>query len=361
MSIPTALPAQAVRRPRYDPSMTAKERENYNLQQRLYRLSRKSSFKPKDYLDDHTAAQIEVVLGGVEIGKTSPRGFVKWTPDAGSRKLLDEIHEALNLYREHLPLTARQVYYVLLDKYHHEKGTTFETALYYVMERGRRGGQIDMDVIRDDSGTKEETIFWADAEEWLSNKRYQAAHARLDRQEGQKRRCIVYCEAVGMVPQLFRVTDPYGIPVHSSGGFDSIPEKHSLAKENTDTDVFHIGDLDAHGDRDFVALAEDVSAFAAEFGNHVSFTRLAVTPELITQLGLPTSPYVPTRNKKGVITSPAYPHDYTCQAEAIRPDELARLVREAITDPARFNEKAYNKVLRREKALHTELAKKLRS
>ena len=353
--------AQAVRRPRYSSSFTEAERDAYNEQQRLYRLSRKSSYVPPDYLDDHTAAQIEAVLSGVEIGKVSPRGFVKWTPDAESQKLLAEIKQALDLYRDHLPLTARQVYYVLLDKYHHDKGTTFENALYYVLERGRRGGQIKMKMIRDDSGTKEETIFWDGAEEWLSTRRYQAAQARLDRQEGQKRRRIVYCEAVGMVPQLVRVADPYGIPVMSSGGYDSIPEKHALAEENTDTEVLHIGDLDPHGDRVFVALAEDISAFAHSYGNHVSFTRLAVTPKLVTRLRLPTSPYVPKRNKDGAITSPAYPHDYTCQAEAIPPDQLARIVREAITDKDRFDEKAYDKVLRREKALHTELAKILRN
>jgi hypothetical protein len=166
-----------------------------------------------------------------------------------------------------------------------------------------------------------------------------------------------------MVPQLFRITDPYGIPVMSSGGFDSITEKHTLAFENTNTEVLHVGDLDAHGDRDFVALAEDVSAFANYYGNHVSFTRLAVVcnpdNDQVKRLNLPTSPHIPKRNKRGEITSPAYPHNFTCQAEAIPPDELARIVREAIED--RIDWKAYNKVLRREKALHSELAKKLRS
>jgi hypothetical protein len=79
----------------------------------------------------------------------------------------------------------------------------------------------------------------------------------------------------------------------------------------------------------------------------------------VKRLNLPTSPYIPKRNKRGEITSPAYPHNFTCQAEAIPPDELARIVREAIED--RIDWKAYNKVLRREKALHSELAKKLRS
>ena len=296
----TASPAQAVRRPRYNPSMTAKERENYNLQQRLYRLSRKSSFHPADYLDDHTAAQIEAVLGGVEVGKSSPRGFVKWTPDAESQKLLDEIHEALDLYRAHLPLTARQVYYVLLDKYHHDKGTTFETALYYVMERGRRGEQIDMDVIRDDSGTKEETVFWDDAEEWLSNKRYQAAHARLDRQEGQKRRLHSVLRSGRHGPATF----PRHRPIWHSGlcrpAASTAYRRSTRSPRRTPT-------LKSSTSAILMRTAIEISsrsrmmssAFAAEFGNHVSFTRLAVTPELVdSSSDLPTSPYSQA-NKKG--------------------------------------------------------------
>jgi len=39
-----------------------------------------------------------------------------------------------------------------------------------------------------------------------------------------------WCEASGMVPQLQRIADPFGIGVYSSGGFDSVTAKHQIAR-----------------------------------------------------------------------------------------------------------------------------------
>jgi hypothetical protein len=40
----------------------------------------------------------------------------------------------------------------------------------------------------------------------------------------------------------------------------------------------------------FLAFLEDVDAFTRELGGEATFTRLAVTPEQIPNLGLPTAP-----------------------------------------------------------------------
>ena len=54
---------------------------------------------------------------------------------------------------------------------------------------------------------------------------------------------------------------------------------------------------------------------------------------------------------------PVYPHDFACQAEAIPPDKLAKIVRKAITD--RLDDDAYNDLLEREKELYDELTERL--
>ena len=145
-----------------------------------------------------------------------------------------------------------------------------------------------------------------------------------------------------MVPQLARVADEYGIPVMSGGGFDSLTEKHRLAESNDDTEVLHIGDFDPSGIHVFVSLAEDVSAFAKHYGRTIDFTRLAVTPDQIEELSLNTSPLKRTDHSHML----AFSGDVTCQAEAIPPDELARIVREAIE--GRLDRDAYDAVLERE-------------
>ena len=74
----------------------------------------------------------------------------------------------------------------------------------------------------------------------------------------------------------------------------------------------------------FGSLDEDVRAFLASMGGDVDFVRLAVTREHVERLSLPTAPAKPTDRR-------AFSGD-TVQAEAIPPDELARIVRGAIVD-----------------------------
>ena len=49
---------------------------------------------------------------------------------------------------------------------------------------------------------------------------------RLDRQMNQAAWLEVWVEASGMAPQMQRVTDPLGVPIFSSGGFDSVTAKY---------------------------------------------------------------------------------------------------------------------------------------
>jgi hypothetical protein len=153
---------------------------------------------------------------------------------------------------------------------------------------------IPMDAIRDDGGHRVTPIAYQSVEDFLDGVRYRAQHLQLDRTAGQPKRVTVMCEAAGMVPQLARVAEPYGLSVISSGGFESVTEKHRLASELADdprpTEVLHIGDHDPSGTHLFYALAEDVQAFATALGGTVKFTRLAVTPEQIRDLRLPTAP-----------------------------------------------------------------------
>jgi hypothetical protein len=159
---------------------------------------------------------------------------------------------------------------------------------------------------------------------------------------------MILCEAAGMAPQLAAVADNFGIQVRSSGGFDSLTEQHALGKliaEQGDTEILHIGDHDPSGAHLFLALKENLEAFAAHYGGFVAMTRLAVTPDQIKSLRLPTAPPKSSDNR-------AF-RGQTCQAEAIPPDVLARIVREAIE--LRLDLKAYRRVLNRKKQIRRKL------
>ena len=156
-----------------------------------------------------------------------------------------------------------------------------------------------------------------------------------------------------MVPQLESVAKDYGVPVISSGGFDSLTTKHSLAEDIAASDrpveVLHIGDHDPSGAHMFLALAEDIEAFVRELGGEVAFHRLAVTPAQVKRLRLPTAP-AKESDKRAF-------RGQTCQAEAIAPDELASIVRDAIE--SRTDKRALDRVLRRETRIRAALVKRL--
>src|SRR6516165_803140 len=166
-------------------------------------------------------------------------------------------------------------------------------------------------------------------------------------------RLAVICEAAGMVPQLARVAAPYGIPVMSSSGFESTTDKYRFAEElaghDRPTEVLHIGDHDPSGAHMFLAFLEDVEAFARDLGGEAAFTRLAMTPEQIDRLRLPTAPPKESDNR-------AF-YGATCQAEAIAPDDLATILREAIE--ARIDQRALSRVRRQEAKARRELIEQL--
>lgn len=296
------------------------------------------------------------LLGGAARGRTRARGFAPWSPRAQSLALLSQVQGVLHEYAEYLPLTCRQVFYRLVGAHGYEKTERAYDRLTEMLNRARRANLIPMADIRDGGGERVEPDTWRDADHFLAAARYQAETLRLDRSAGQPTRLILMCEAAGMVEQIAGIATSYGVPVLSSGGFDSVTEKHGLAKDiaydGRPTEVLHIGDHDPSGAHLFLALAEDVRAFTDSLGGGpVTFTRLAVTPEQITRLHLETAPKKMTDRR-------AFGGS-TCQVEAIAPDALKEIIRDAIE--ARIDDDALAQVMDREERVHRQLLSQLAS
>jgi hypothetical protein len=298
---------------------------------------------------------VDELFGGAERVKTRPRGFAPWSPREDSLALLARVNAVLGEYRDHLPLTLRQIFYRLVGVHGYDKTERAYERLGEHLVRARRARLIPMEAIRDDGGTVITPNMWASAQDYLDAVCAQAEDLMLDRTEGQETRLAAFCEAAGMAPQLARVAQPYGITVMSSGGFESLTEKHAfaaeLARHDRPTEVLHIGDHDPSGVSMFSAYLEDVEAFAHDLGGEATFTRLAVTPEQIVRYGLPTAPPKPTDRR-------AF-SGQTCQAEALAPDVLAEILRDAIE--ARIDHRALNRVLKREREVRRELKERLQS
>lgn len=259
---------------------------------------------------------------------TAPRGFTDWRPSAKLRPLLESVLSVIEEYRNLLPLTLRQIYYRLVGTGVIDKTEKAYHNLLYLTALARRARIIPMDVIRDDGFTGGLSSGWGydDVQEWLSGIKPDPESFSLDSQLDQDERLAIWCEAAGMVPQIERVSFPYGVPVKSSGGFDSITSKHAIAAAFKNVHILHIGDYDPSGECMFTALAEDIQAFADHYGNTIRFTRLAVTEAQIALYDLPTAPPKHSTHQASLNMRT------TTQAEALDPATLAEIVRLAIED-----------------------------
>jgi len=330
------------------------------------------------------------------------RGFIDdWNPHDNTRQLLTNVLEILDLYHDQRPLTLRQIYYRLIAKYLFPKSDESLKRLMTHMATARRArwrtndGVLLFDVIRDDTAIRHPANFFNDAADYLdAARRFVRDHFRLDRQDGQPRRIVLWCEAAGMVPQLRRIAEEFGNSVYCGGGFDGLTDKYLIggewAKSRQPITVLHIGDHDPSGVHLFQALAEDIIAFADALKQRVpitrpptppygdiEFVRLAITPQQVIDYHLEElSQPRATSTKPGKLwkddrrfdrflvrlhgddaTWLANDETVTWQAEALPPDVLATIIRDAIEE--RLDADQYEQMLTDEDETRQDLIDRL--
>jgi hypothetical protein len=258
-----------------------------------------------------------------------PRGFVEnYRPRQQTLDLLNSVQAVLTEYSAQLPLTARQIFYRLVGASGYEKTERAYSRLLEALVMARRSGLIPFEAIRDDGPSIYDPNLWTDTTEWLEDCRLQAQYLRLSPWPDQPYYVEVICEAGGMAPMLAKVAQPFGITVRSGGGFDSLTAKHNLAqlyqRQGKPVVVLHVGDYDPSGEALWINLQEDVAAFCRAMGGSMSVQRVAVTPAQQQAFNLPTAP-PKVKDRRSCFTD-----SFTVQAEALPPDLLQSIVREAI-------------------------------
>lgn len=259
-----------------------------------------------------------------------PRGFIANYKPRSTAGLLEQVKTVLAEYQDQLPLTCRQIFYRLVGRHNYEKNELAYKRLTDLIGNARRGGAIPWEHIRDDGNAVVAPALWESADQWLHAIRREAKRLRLSPWPAQAVYVEVICEAGGMVPMLARVADPYGVIVRSGGGFDSITAKHDLAchyaRQVDPVVMLHVGDYDPSGEALWRNLEEDVTAFTEAMGGQLTVRRIAVTRAQQLLYDLPTAPPKKT-DKRG-----AFDDNITVQAEALPPDVLQQIVRDAIEE-----------------------------
>lgn len=259
------------------------------------------------------------------------RGFVEYDPRPETLEVINAVADVLTEYRDHLPLTLRQVFYRLVGAHGYDKTERAYKRLGEYLNRARRARLIPFHAIRDDGERVTSAHGWDTEDEWWPAIENSAERFRLHPRIGQETNVVFLVEAAGMVPQVARVANPYGIDVRSSGGFNSVTVTHSLAREIADDDrhtiVLHVGDYDPSGESVFASLAADVIMFAEGLGSESrpEFYRVAVTEDQVAEYRLPSAPAKRTDRRGDWHASKLS----ATQAEAFAPDQLAEIVRDA--------------------------------
>ena len=128
------------------------------------------------------------LLGGAIRGKTRPRGFVDWKPQAATLALLDQVQGVLDEYADYLPLTVRQVFYRLVGAHGYDKTEKAYERLCEALNRARRARA---DRYGRDPGRRRHSgrsALLGGRRSVLRDYREAARNFRLDRQEGQPTR-----------------------------------------------------------------------------------------------------------------------------------------------------------------------------
>ncbi len=272
-------------------------------------------------------------MGSVTTRRSRPRGYIiAYNPRPDTLRLLQAVESVLDEYREHWPLTVRQVFYRLVGAHGFDKTETAYKGLCHHLANARRGGAIPFDAIRDDGVMTMKLERYADADDFLIEQRDRARRYRRDLMAAQPLHIEVWCEAAGMIQQLAAVAHRYSVPVYSSSGFDSLTAKKRMADRicaiGKPAVILHLGDHDPSGASIFESVAADVEAFVAADRPHglvsVRFERVALTSEQVARYGLPTAPAKATDSR-----SKAWAGE-TCQLEALSPSQIARILDDAI-------------------------------
>ncbi|MEW9920016.1 hypothetical protein AB2B41_10395 [Marimonas sp. MJW-29] len=271
------------------------------------------------------------VTGGRKFAR--PRGYIhNYRPQKKTRELLAQAQKVLDEYRDYWPLTCRQVFYRMVGRHGYEKTETAYARLCHHLANARRGKLIPFEAIRDDGVISYNLGHFDDRDAFMDHVRRLAANYKRNRLTAQKVHMEVWCEAAGMLPQLYRVAEPYSIPVYSSGGFDSVTTKKWIADRICDIEkkaiILHLGDYDPSGVSIFDSVADDAAAFVIADRRHalisVEFERVTLTHQQVQENALPMSPPKSTDSR-----SKSWKGG-TCQLEALPPDVIAGALNEAI-------------------------------
>ena len=251
---------------------------------------------------------------------------------------MEERAEFLIAYaREHHPVTVRSLYYQAevhgipgIDKT--EAG--YAKVLHQALQL-RREGRLPYQWIADSSRYMRKPQTWDRWEDALAET---ARTYRRNLWQDADAHVEVWCEKDALSGVIEPVTWKHDVPLMVSRGFTSETFVFSAVEAYRGSArplvVYALYDFDRSGQDAAQSLREKLARFGRERGVEVEFHLIGLTLEQVREWSLPTRPH-----KRASAADKRWPHTFACELDAIPPDDLRALVREAIEahlPPAQF-------------------------
>jgi hypothetical protein len=237
---------------------------------------------------------------------------------------VEQRREALfDIIADQKPMTVRQVFYQATVRGLVEKSDAGYNKVGDDLVKMRRAGALPYDWLTDSTRWQRKPRSFDSVQDALEQT---AILYRKALWRDVDAYLEVWIEKDALSGVVYPVTSKYDVPLMSARGYASLSFLHEAAEYIKTLDVptflYHLGDYDPSG----VNAGEKIEQTIREMAPHaeVHFERLAVLPEQIEQWDLPTRP-----TKKEDTRSKGF-GDVSVELDAIEPDRLRALVRNAI-------------------------------
>ena len=224
-------------------------------------------------------------------------------------------------------ITIRHLFYRLTGQHIIPKTEPAYKGLCSHLSKWRRSGEVEWSAFADNTRWHIKQHTYSGVDDALRNT---VQNYRRDLWDTQPYYIETWVEKDAMASIVSGTANQWGVPVFVCRGFASLSSLYSAAATfRTATEagkkviIYHLGDHDPSG----VAAGESIlKAFRDDFHVDLQFTRIAVTPEQIERLSLPTRPTKKTdtraRNWGG--------GDECVELDSMPPAEIRKIVQKSI-------------------------------
>lgn len=226
----------------------------------------------------------------------------------------------------HGPVTVRQEFYAATVAGLIEKSESGYNKIQAQVLKLRREGKMPYRVIADATRYMRKPRTFNGIEDALQST------ARLYRKalwSDAPEEVEIWIEKSALAGVIYPVTAEYDVPLMPTGGYTSETFAHEAVETLRGTGktlvVYALYDFDRSGKDAEQSLCEKVERFGAEYGVNVEFHSLGLTFDQVEDMDLPTRPA-----KSKSAADRRWPYSYAAELDAIPPDTLRDMVRNAI-------------------------------